>query len=250
VNVEASHEGLQLSWVVMYKRVFITMRSELNAAIVSGRIKTKQELLDRASALGLTVTRNGHDYIGLLGPDGKRFRIRFQLAGDAQPSSSASQTNANAEPVIRSCGFWIYSLLAHSRDGRRKACYVGQTVNLKRRFREHLTRSCPGRASFSLFEWAAREQVEIRATVISWVDSTQTHALQVEGYWLRLAIAAGFEAPDVQSWGRLPNPANPMGQPGLWPENEILAASRPLAELVEKGVVPSSLFTAKPPSSS
>lgn len=52
----------------------MTMKATLQAAISSGQINTKQELLERAEALGLTVTRNGRDYIGLLGPDGNPAR--------------------------------------------------------------------------------------------------------------------------------------------------------------------------------
>ena len=44
----------------------MTMKAMLQAAITSGQIDTKQKLLERAEALGLTVTRNGRDYIGLL----------------------------------------------------------------------------------------------------------------------------------------------------------------------------------------
>ena len=177
----------------------MTMKATLQAAISSGQINTKQELLERAEALGLTVTRNGRDYIGLLGPDGKRFRIRFAFAGGAFPTRPECSIDTGAVPVIRSRGYWIYALTAHSRNGERKACYIGQTVNLKRRFREHLRRHRPGHASFALFEWAVREQAEVRATVLSWVDSDQSYASRFEGYWLRLAVEAGFEAPDAHN---------------------------------------------------
>lgn len=177
----------------------MTMKAMLQAAITSGQIDTKQKLLERAEALGLTVTRNGRDYIGLLGPDGKRFRIRFGFSCDGLPARPECPVDTGAAPVIRSRGYWIYALTAHSRNGERKACYIGQTVNLKRRFREHLRRHRPGHASFALFEWAVREQAEVRATVLSWVDGDQSYASRFEGYWLRLAVEAGFEAPDAHN---------------------------------------------------
>lgn len=110
----------------------MTMKAMLQAAITSGQIDTKQKLLERAEALGLTVTRNGRDYIGLLGPDGKRFRIRFGFSCDGLPARPECPVDTGAAPVIRSRGYWIYALTAHSRNGERKACYIGQTVNLKR----------------------------------------------------------------------------------------------------------------------
>lgn len=50
----------------------MTLKTRLVAEISS-----KQKLLERAALLGLKVTRNGRDYVGLLGPDGKRFRVRW-----------------------------------------------------------------------------------------------------------------------------------------------------------------------------
>ena len=204
----------------------MTLKTRLQADISSGEINTKQKLLERAALLDLKVTRNGRDYVGLLGPDGKRFRVRFCFSDNTQSVSPE------------------YPLTAHSRDGERKACYIGQTVNLKRRFREHLRRNRPGHASFALFEWAAHEQAEVRATVLSWVDGDQSYASRFEGYWLKLAVEAGFVAPDAHNWGRLPQPSNPVGQPPRWPASEVLAASIPLPELVEHGLTPVELFVA------
>ena len=145
---------------------------------------------------------------------------------------------------IRPLGYWIYALTAHSHDGERKACYIGQTVNLKRRFREHLRRNRPGRSSYALFEWADQEQVEVRATVLTWVDGDQSYASRLEGYWLKLAVEAGYAAPDEHNWGRLPQPSSPAGQPTHWPASEVLAAAQPLRELVERGITPVELFVA------
>lgn len=222
----------------------MTIKATLQADINSGRINTKRNLLERAASLGLTVTRNGRDYVGLLGPDGKRFRIRFWFESDSLPTKMECPTVADADIAIRSYGCWIYALTAHSWDGERKACYIGQTVNLKRRFREHLRRNRPGHASFALFEWAARERAEVRAAVLSFVEGDQSYAAKFEGYWLKLAVEAHFEAPDAHNWGRLPQPENPVGQPSHWPASEVFAASLPLPELVEHGITPVELFVA------
>jgi hypothetical protein len=222
------------------------LKTRLQADISSGEINTKQKLLERAALLGLKVTRNGLDYVGLLGPDGKRFRVRFGFSDDKQSVSPKYPAETSATASIRPLGYWIYALIAHSHDGKRKACYIGQTVNLKRRFREHLRRHRPGHASFALIDWAAREQVEVRATVLTWVDGDQSYASRFEGYWLKLAVEAGFAAPDAHNWGRLPLPSDPVGQPNRWPASEILTASLPLPELVEHGRTPVELFVASP----
>lgn len=130
----------------------MTLKTRLQADISSGEINTKQKLLERAALLDLKVTRNGRDYVGLLGPDGKRFRVRFCFSDNTQSVSPEYPADTDAAASIRPLGYWIYALTAHSPDGKRKACYIGQTVNLKRRFREHLRRNRPGHASFALFE--------------------------------------------------------------------------------------------------
>lgn len=219
-------------------------KARLQAAITSGEINTKQKLLDRAAMLGLKITRNGRNYVGLMRDDGKRFRVRFEFPDETQSVSPEYLAETIATASTREGGCWIYALTAHSHDGQRKACYIGQTVNLKRRFREHLKRHRPGRSSSALIEWAAHEQVEIRAAVLTWVDGDQSYASRFEGYWLKLAIEAGYAAPDAHNWGCLPLPSVPVGQPSQWPASEIFAASLPLPELVEHGLMPVSLFVA------
>lgn len=227
----------------------VEAKASLQAAIDSRQIASMRQLLDRVAADKLEVTRNGRDYLGLRGNDGRRFRVHFCFVNDSRAQRPAlpvlplpdSQT---VRDVRRTGGYWIYALTAHSCDGERKACYIGQTVNLKRRFREHLRRHRPGHASFALIDWAAREQVEVRATVLTWVDGDQSYASRFEGYWLKLAVEAGFAAPDAHNWGRLPLPSDPVGQPTRWPASEILTASLPLPELVEHGLTPVELFVA------
>lgn len=223
----------------------VSGRQALYQAISSGQITTKQELLNHARALGLTVTRNGRDYIGLLGADGKRFRVRFQLTEDSKGANFAIPMGASASTgeAIGPRAYWIYVLLAHTSDGRRKACYVGQTVNLKRRFREHLHRNVPGRTSFSLFEWATSEGVEVRVAVVSSMKGNQAQATAAESHWLSLAVSAGYETPDVQRWGRRPQAYDPVGRPHCWPEDDVLAASCKLTDVVEeRSPVPKALF--------
>ncbi|WP_374590618.1 GIY-YIG nuclease family protein [Aquabacterium sp.] len=227
----------------------VEAKASLQAAIDSCQIASMRQLLDRVAADKLEVTRNGRDYLGLRGNDGRRFRVHFSFVNESRtqkpalPAPPLPESKAVCD-VRRTGGYWIYALTARSSDGERKACYIGQTVNLKRRFREHLRRHRPGHASSALTEWAAREQVEVRATVLTWVDGDQSYASRFEGYWLKLAVEAGYAAPDAHNWGRLPLPSVPVGQPSQWPTSEILAASLPLPELVERGLTPVELFVA------
>lgn len=231
---------------------YASIKEKLQEDICAGRIKTKQNLLEHAASLGLMVTRNGRDYIGFSCPDGKRFRIRFKSADDSRQVKDANGSLADDATSVFLCGHWIYALTALSADGERKACYIGQTVNLKRRFRQHLRRHRPGVASFALKEWAARERVEVRATVLLWLDGGARAAAFMEAYWLKLAIEAGFDVPDVHKWGARARarPEQTIGQPTCWPVAEVFAASRSLSELVARGIIPNELFICRKDSTS
>ena len=50
-------------------------KASLQEAIDSGQIVSIAQLLERATADKLEVTRNGRDYLGLRGSDGRRFRV-------------------------------------------------------------------------------------------------------------------------------------------------------------------------------
>lgn len=200
------------------------LKRTLQAAIDSGEITSKEHLLSRAAGHGLIVTRNGKDYAGFRCESGKRLRVHFNF-GDHPPRKPKELKPR--KPSLG--GTWIYALTAHSNDGSRKACYVGQSVNPRKRFKDHFACRRAGYSSSALAEWAAAENTEIRATVLSWVAGDQRIRTRFEGYWIRLAIMAGFETPDVHRWGNLPSTENPVGQPDTWPTHQIVAASIPLA---------------------
>jgi len=197
----------------------------LQSAIDAGQTLSRRQLLERVASEGLEVTRNGSNYLGLRDADGHRFRVRFAFADDAGLSNSVSQPNSSFElipNVSEARRHWIYALTAYSNDGLRKACYIGQTVNLRRRFREHLRRRHQsGRSSFALFEWATREKVEVSAIILAEIVVSQGQALQYEGYWVKLALEAGFIMPDIHLWGCLPRPSRLPGQPEFWPALEV-----------------------------
>ncbi|WP_413460640.1 GIY-YIG nuclease family protein [Herbaspirillum huttiense] len=229
------------------------IRTKLQAEIDSGQLATKQQLLDRVVQLGLVVTRNGREYLGLLAPDGKRFRVRFAFGSNVPPHDSRS-THVHGRPPampdalgIGFSTYWIYAIIAHSPRSVRKACYIGQTVNPKRRFREHLRRRDLGKASSALFDWAAGEGAEIRVAVLLRIDrASQQEASRQEGQWLKLAAASGYETPRSESWGRRPSLDEMPGQPTEWPILEITNASRPLSEVVAQDRLPPALYQQLP----
>lgn len=200
------------------------LKTTLQTSVDSGQITSKDQLLSVATEHRLTVTRAGKDYFGFCSESGKRIRIYFSFW-----SKSPRKPKERKSRKSMLGGTWIYTLTAQSQDGMRRACYVGQTVNLRKRFKDHYMRPRPGRSSHALVEWAAFEKVDIRVTVLSWIAGDQSIRLRFEGYWISLATQAGFETPDVHRWGNLPIPDDPVGQPKTWPHKEIAAASIPLS---------------------
>ena len=119
----------------------MTDKSVLEAEIISGKIKTKKKLLERSVSLNLKITRNGRNYVGLLRPDGKRFRIRFNFSDGAMQlqkpprsrfdfSEKAPQiktkqlitSDTTNGPILRK--YWVYALTAYSQNAEGKACYI------------------------------------------------------------------------------------------------------------------------------
>ncbi|WP_177411010.1 MULTISPECIES: GIY-YIG nuclease family protein [unclassified Pseudomonas] len=204
------------------------LKNTLQAAIDAGVIRTRQQLFDVATRNNLSVTRKGRDYAGFLCKSGKRLRVRFDFKDRPSPCPKPSLRRTQVT------GYWIYALMAYSDDGTRKACYIGQTANLRKRLLEHFNRPREGRGSYALFEWAKHEQVEVRAAVLTWIAGSQSNATYFEGYWLGCALKAGFETPDAHNWGRLPKPQSLPGQPISWPVTEVQAVSMLLADIIMK----------------
>ncbi|MFK3640466.1 GIY-YIG nuclease family protein [Pseudomonas protegens] len=256
----------------------MVLREMMQSALDAGVISDRSQLLVVAAQHGLTVTRNGSGYAGFMTKSEKRFRVRFDFndyvpkkprADRARPvepieqqdytpalSSSDSKSQEALAPVVQpserkkkkreprnpTTGFWIYALTAHSGDGKRKACYVGQAARMAKRFGEHYRQKREGRGSYSLFRWAEHEQVEVQAVVLTWAEGTQSNATYFEGYWLQRALGAGFEAPDVHNWGKLPRPRSLPGQPEHWPTELVHARSISLVEVVMQRLTPKVLF--------
>jgi predicted GIY-YIG superfamily endonuclease len=212
----------------------LALKSSMQAAIDSGEIKNREHLMEVAASHGLTVTRNGSDYAGFQCESGKRLRVRFQF-NDSPPK--VPKAIGPKSPKTKS-GFWIYALTAHSKDCKRKACYVGQAANPAKRFREHFRSQREGRGSYALFQWAALEQVDVHAVVLTWAAGTHSNATYFEGYWLQRAQNAGFETPDSHNWGQLPRPESLPGQPFHWPTAEVQANSISLSEVVLRRIEP------------
>ncbi|WP_191830512.1 GIY-YIG nuclease family protein [Pseudomonas fluorescens] len=214
------------------------VKRSMQAAIDSGEIQNREQLMIVAASHGLSVTRNGDDYAGFKCESGKRLRVHFQF-NDRPPKAPRAKGRRLRKVTT---GYWIYALVAQSKDGARNACYVGQAVDLRKRFFEHLHRQREGRCSYALFRWAAREQVDIQATVLTWAEGTQSNAHHYEGYWLQRAQNAGFETPDDEKWGKLPRPESLPGQPTDWPAEKVQAHSISLIEVVMQKLTPKVLY--------
>lgn len=141
-------------------------------------------------------------------------------------------------------GIWIYALICTSRDERRRACYIGQTNNILRRFSQHLFHRIPGFTSSDLFNWALREQVEVYSVVLSYAIGDRDFSTALEGYWLKLATDAGFETPGVERWGNLPKPMVFPGQPEEWPTRQVRRVAKRIDLLIATGCAPAELYVA------
>ncbi|PMV17582.1 MULTISPECIES: GIY-YIG nuclease family protein [unclassified Pseudomonas] len=216
----------------------LATKKSMQAALDSGEIKSREHLMEVAISYGLTVTRNGNDYAGFQCESGKRLRVHFQF-NDRPPKVSRAPG-----PKLRriTTGYWIYALIAQSEDGDRRACYVGQAANPRRRFREHSNRQREGRGSYALFRWAELHQTEVHAVLLTWAAGTQSNATYYEGYWLQRAQNAGYETPDVQNWGRLPQPESLPGQPLQWPMDMVKTHSISLTKVVTHNITPHVLY--------
>ncbi len=194
-------------------------------------------LLEWVDEYNLTITRNGADYLGLKGSGNKRFRIRFVFNNHTRTDSIKKPTNA----ASRLDGCWIYALTAYSKDYRRKACYIGRTTRLSKRFYEHLHSRRYRRGSYFLFRWASKHGVNVNAIVLAWSESgldQWTKWANLEGYWLGLATESRIATPGVENWGRLPQDYIFTDQPKVWPEEKILKYSKPLVNIVDEGETP------------
>lgn len=212
----------------------LALKSSMQAAIDSGEIENRQQLMELAASHNLAVTRNGIDYAGFMCASGKRFRVHFNF--NDRPVKEKRVKGERQRKITT--GFWIYALIAQSKSGQRKACYVGQAADLRKRFREHLHRQREGHGSYALFRWAAQEQVDIQAVVLTWAPGTQSNATHFEGYWLQRAENAGFETPDAHKWGKLPRPDSLPDQPLLWPTTEVQKSAISLIEVVMQKLTP------------
>jgi predicted GIY-YIG superfamily endonuclease len=139
---------------------------------------------------------------------------------------------------------WVYALTTCSHDGSKHACYIGKTVNLPRRMREHLMvrNGERARGSYELFQWACAENVEVRVTVLSVMAMDWRQSFDLEGYWLKLAQQAGYETPGSDRWGKLPMPLELAGQPGAWPLERVVLGALKLEHVAERNSPPTALY--------
>lgn len=233
-----------------------SLSSVLQHAIDTGRIADMHQLLDVVRQHGLEITRNGRDYLGLLPPGGRRFRVHFAFDNHTRVSrtipdaTSELHTDDGGVPMaakrdrITAERHWIYALTAWSPGGAKRACYVGQTRNIPRRIRQHIKyRDESGeRVSGPFFVWASKASAQTRVTVLTELAGDCALAAQLEGYWLKLAQNAGYETPGSEHWGQLPRPLIMAGQPVRWPWERVVLQARILEEVAALKAAPEALF--------
>jgi hypothetical protein len=132
--------------------------------------------------------------------------------------------------------FWIYGLFAFSKFSDKKACYIGQTVNLKRRLKEHHKNKRFGKGSHSLHSWADEEGTNLKCIILSKIIGNQQEASILENYWFGLAKLIGFETPNSEFWANSKKSQGYIGDFQVWPESLINSRLEDLSMVVDQGV--------------
>lgn len=224
----------------------------LQSKLDSGEIRSFAELKEYVQSHGWTVARNSETYISV-DIAGQRARFHFSFTNESyfsgrqerKAKKEAERTKARNEKdaarmARQADGYWIYALLACSNNG--KAVYIGQTTNYIKRFGSHLARNKHGRGSTGLFEWADSQGVTVKTVLLDFVqkgldgEHQSSLATTTEGLWLQRALAAGYIAPLIEHWGRLPKISGVDNS--KWPELEIQTVSLPVLEVKTKDLPP------------
>lgn len=197
-----------------------SVKKRVQALINGGDIADMPELLAYVAEQGWRITRRGRAYIGVQDQQGKRFRLFLE-------GHEKASTPGRGIGLAMEYDFWVYALLGHGQY--RKACYIGQTRRVERRFVEHIKRQDATGGSSALFAWAVREGIALKVVLLEQVSGAQAVANRSEADWLASAIGAGYETPgmDVQE-----RPASPGAR--HWPERLIHERCRVLEDVVAR----------------
>lgn len=132
-------------------------------------------------------------------------------------------------------GIWIYGLLARTR--KEKACYIGQSAWVMRRFAEHAKRSRNGRGSDAFFGWSDRHKTEVYVVLFELCKATASkadtarRATILEGAWLSAAIEADYQTPGSEKWGQLPRSPD---TPRFLYDLPVWQTAMPLEKVIER----------------
>lgn len=215
----------------------------VQSLVDSGQIADMAQLLAFAEENGWTRARNGEHYITLLSKTGYRFRVYFQFENNL-PFANVPRKNRGSSGRIsraknRTPGYWIYGLISYGAN-EAKACYIGQTTNPYKRFRDHVANRKQGYSSSGLFEWAMNNGGLVYVVLLDFVpdesngERQASLATSYEGYWLRQAIGAGYEAPLSENWGRFPVRASKAISSGAsWLDQEVRAVCKAVYDVVQ-----------------
>lgn len=202
-------------------------RRFVNNLITTGRMG-RDEVVALAHELDWVIVKDFTESISIMHKDGQYLRAYFcekpaWLMRDPDLRSERSKV-----PKER----WIYGLLAHADDGS-KACYIGQTANLKKRLRHHAD-SQKEATSFYLKQWAETMKCQIHVVLLAHAHISEPKCRVLEGYWLQLAMKAGYLTPAVERWGNLPKVPEYPSMPLIWPALAIEKIAQSLRLMTEQ----------------
>lgn len=168
-------------------------------------------------------------------------RVYFSFQNPLATRKKSLSLERRKQRLREAVGCYIYALVAE--HGSEVACYIGQTIRLDRRMRDHLRTAGTERSSGKLFDYAHLHGCDVKVVVLDVVPKTvvEKHdfssAALAEAEWCSRAENAGMHLPGIDTWRAKDRSARPDLSP--WPLDEILPRSVPIQLVAEKDIDPS-----------
>ena len=212
----------------------------LQADIDSGAVADHTAMFSRITERGFEVRRNGEDYVSFKDSDGLKARVYFSFENPTATRRNSLSMERRKQRHRHAVGCYVYALVAISSSS--VAFYVGQTIRLDRRMRDHLRTAASDRSSGKLFEYACEHGCDVRVAILEVVPKAaiDMHDFRlsalIESSWFLRAENAGMELPGSETWGLRAKEAKNATAP--WPLDEIVARAIPVRLVAETDVDP------------